>query len=183
LLRIINRNSYTPRFHWIDRHNPFVPNSRSATCIHPVFVFPDIDLKRCDTLPESNVLLHHNKAHTFFIVKIQDQASMMLIVISSPVRFRILVVDHRCTIRFISTAEMLRPHRSVKCNILTENAVEYCPEAFKGGNVVFMKLPATVRWHVEQERGSPSDGSQRSEEHTSELQSRENIVCSLLLET
>src|SRR5690606_39817789 len=36
-------------------------------------------------------------------------------------------------------------------------------------------------WHLNGYRACPSD-AQRSEEHTSELQSRENLVCRLLLE-
>src|SRR2546421_1644587 len=44
---------------------------------------------------------------------------------------------------------------------------------------------AAVRRHrgaLEQRHGAVRDGGQRSEEHTSELQSRSDIVCRLLLE-
>src|SRR5690606_41660429 len=62
------------------------------------------------------------------------------------------------------------------------------PTAAPGANHVF-KLPDVgegtaeaelVGWHVKV--GDTVEEDQRSEEHTSELQSRENLVCRLLLE-
>src|SRR5690606_39969913 len=43
-------------------------------------------------------------------------------------------------------------------------------------------LPSSVRKPVAKSTGSPTGFPSRSEEHTSELQSRENLVCRLLLE-
>src|SRR2546430_12070139 len=50
--------------------------------------------------------------------------------------------------------------------------------------VVFSGPHAYVspRWYEEQERVRPGKHDQRSEEHTSELQSQSNLVCRLLLE-
>src|SRR5690606_42044027 len=55
-------------------------------------------------------------------------------------------------------------------------AIVILPLATLGGLVV---LPALCAWWVLGD-GRPAD--RRSEEHTSELQSRENLVCRLLLE-
>src|SRR2546427_6845738 len=43
-------------------------------------------------------------------------------------------------------------------------------------------LRAVLQLGPNDERGEPGDVSQRSEEHTSELQSQSNLVCRLLLE-
>src|SRR5690606_39716844 len=51
--------------------------------------------------------------------------------------------------------------------------------AVKDASIVFL---AVKPWQVEEVLGSLVDSLARSEEHTSELQSRENLVCRLLLE-
>src|SRR5436309_11613150 len=43
-------------------------------------------------------------------------------------------------------------------------------------------LGILIRWHVGKSRRAIGNANMRSEEHTSELQSRENLVCRLLLE-
>src|SRR5690606_39496292 len=50
------------------------------------------------------------------------------------------------------------------------------------GYFVFGVDPATLIGVVQQGQGGYSTQQARSEEHTSELQSRENLVCRLLLE-
>src|SRR5690606_41802687 len=78
------------------------------------------------------------------------------------------------------------------------------PLSLRGALPISLKRPRKFRWHtdppleqllisdgekiwlydpdLEQEISSCSSGGSRSEEHTSELQSRENLVCRLLLE-
>src|SRR5690606_40384482 len=50
------------------------------------------------------------------------------------------------------------------------------------GFVVVATDPDLVRGALRRARGAGEPGFARSEEHTSELQSRENLVCRLLLE-
>src|SRR5436309_11463618 len=64
------------------------------------------------------------------------------------------------------------------------------PSVFRAGAVSYLRIPAedpqaaaefyaeVFGWSIRTDRAEPA----RSEEHTSELQSRENLVCRLLLE-
>src|SRR5690606_39850123 len=55
-------------------------------------------------------------------------------------------------------------------------------QAGKPGVHVSAPSPGFVLLHLDRERLQPAAFQPRSEEHTSELQSRENLVCRLLLE-
>src|SRR3712207_8576391 len=53
--------------------------------------------------------------------------------------------------------------------------------AFALSTSILEKKPFSIRF-TPMDKGSPSAGAERSEEHTSELQSRQYLVCRLLLE-
>src|SRR5690606_40207145 len=68
---------------------------------------------------------------------------------------------------------------------LTEIELEYARPGVKGRTVFGDMIPYGQIWRTganENTKISFSDDVIRSEEHTSELQSRENLVCRLLLE-
>src|SRR5690606_42027508 len=80
--------------------------------------------------------------------------------------------------RFRSPAKVGAGRRTGRCSRAARNVPAPCGARFgfgRGGRFAFLPpLAAGLR--------TPSHGWSRSEEHTSELQSRENLVCRLLLE-
>src|SRR3712207_7100763 len=60
--------------------------------------------------------------------------------------------------------------------------VEARPEVRRGGGDADGDRPAVVPAHADPSAPSPRSPAMRSEEHTSELQSRQYLVCRLLLE-
>src|SRR3712207_8134435 len=57
-----------------------------------------------------------------------------------------------------------------------------CKVSCKGEEQVMTTLPAPVASELEKLSDLPTEAALRSEEHTSELQSRQYLVCRLLLE-
>src|SRR3712207_7025833 len=79
------------------------------------------------------------------------------------------------TTLFRSTATPISRHREPECNVLIESRGRHC--LAKVARVV-----DKVAWHRRTDRPGRYDAVPRSEEHTSELQSRQYLVCRLLLE-
>src|SRR5690606_41533835 len=73
--------------------------------------------------------------------------------------------------------DLLMPHRmTIKIN----SALNRSRKSINGSSILFMGV--AYKPNISDERESPALKIIRSEEHTSELQSRENLVCRLLLE-
>src|SRR5436309_12520101 len=77
---------------------------------------------------------------------------------------------------------------STSAHLLQRIHQQWSPRAFPEKIAVGLRLPAESSGFVDRAPGSAAQcqqnvvGLYRSEEHTSELQSRENLVCRLLLE-
>src|SRR5690606_10528661 len=116
--------------------------------VYPVFVLPDIDPERFHALPEPDVLLHQHVTYPCLVIKVKNQTAMMLVIISGPEGFGIVIVNHCRRVLIITTAKMFGPRTCLARKIIFENAVAYRFETPKRSNVIFVKLPATVRGYV-----------------------------------